>query len=363
VRNSIETWVGWNGTTRMRTIQLSYRFASAHDRRAWLAGHAGPPPVTDSDWIGAGDGRFDPDDAFGISIGPRALARLPVTTAKLELALARLIARQQSAQQALYQPSASALKGIEIIVQAARHHRVCAHHHCQLVIPLPPSVAQYSASQEAGAQQLQAVQTLLTFPLSKAQRRAVLHVASTTQGVVFRADVRDPLGRVADRIEAPASGQWIDVAPSSGEILATGYATSDLGYGPSTIVTVARGIVDSLSSVPHGVEPPSEPAGLRPLEVAISPSSGGPHSSFRVRVTVFDGRSSRPIDFLAELFGPCGVNNAAILAVRPDYILRPHAARIKEWCAGTYYLDANGAGPTALNGGASGSATFQINDH
>ncbi len=356
LRQSVETWIGRDGTIRQRQTTLSERFADAAARRRWLASGEPLPHFGSSDSVSSGDGWFPPQyGGGGGDVGDglfsyRQLLTLPASTralrSRIERAQAAYTHRQQHGLPVKVQPG-TAVGGIQLIGR--------------------PSL-RYARSFE----DLNTITMLLSTPLPAEVRAAIYRVAATLPGVRYDGHAKDALGRagIAVAIGTRAHGMQMIFNPTTGALLQTSMLVSGsirgVKLGPLTQTIAAQGIVRSLNSLPRGVRPigrllPS------PLTVAISPRAGTPTSTFYL--TMQGAHTSlRPVPFppIAEVNGPTAPGCDAYLIPPPivnlthavtihslghvsyRYKLQPSAIDRTAWCPGRYQLQIVGNNPTSI---------------
>jgi hypothetical protein len=364
-RESVETWIGADGTLRQRTIPLSQRFASAADRARWLASKQPipKPPATDSISSGdgwfppqlsdggpdAGDGLFSYQQLLALPTNPRALLQ------RVEHAQAALDARQSVAFAQLVQN----LPG--------QNGSVSTMH----LVPLRGGL---SAAQLTAISELQSLAELLTTPVPTAVRAALFRAAATLPGVTYDGRVADPLGR---------SGVAVSVGRGAGQVRLifnpkTGVLLDNIQGPVATSTIITQAVVDSISSLPAGLSPVPGPADLAPLTIAIFPRVGTPTTTFTLSLSarVLKARPGAPGRAALVLSGPAGPRCRAALP-RPlspraahtttassrrtvsSYTLTPQATGARTWCSGRYQLQVNQAA-TGNAYGTAGSVYFQV---
>ena len=194
-----------------------------------------------------------------------------------------------------------------------------------------------------------AIVALLATPVPAGLRAALVRVVETLPGVVTKqAGVRDPLGRpgVSVRIGAGRAAELLIVDPRVGVVLADG-----LGGGSVGRTIVGQGAVGSIRALPAGVRP--LPGPLAPETIAVSPTVGGPATTFGVTVRA-TARGGRIPGFVA-VSGPGGPRCAASLP-RPvttapstgaggsTYRIGPAVIGRTNWCRGRYQAAGLGSG-------------------
>lgn len=285
LRESIETWIGLDGTLRQRVIALSARFASASDRARWLAAKQHTAPrFSDADSITRGDGWLPPQFA-GLPLNPGD--------------------GLFSYQQLMSLPSSvPALRTRIDVAEAAYQARLL-----RAIAQARPNVAgmqsrsPVSAAEARTGADLQAIEALLATPVPTRVRAALFRVAATLPGVAYAGRARDPSGRAGVAISLGRGvhqGQLI-FDPDTGELLAN-VGTDFAG------TIVAQGVVGSIDRLPRDVAPVPEPAGLEPQVLGIAPRIGGRHTVFRLQVPAPRSvrRSGTPRSLFSLLFGPEG---------------------------------------------------------
>jgi hypothetical protein len=275
-RESVETWIGLDRTLRRREVPLSIGFPSAGARARWRRSGAQLPNIGSIDSITAGDGRFPPEGGGGGDAGDglftyRQLLALPTSPASLRVALVGAQAgldrrEEQGLKDAGSPPSGSGQStGSQMLTSKG------------VAIPLyaPSSLAVADSSEL-----LMTITSLLTAPVPPAVRAALYRLAATLPGVVYDGRARDALGRAGVEVQlGHGSAGWRMIFdPNTGELLQTALLTDNpaataAGFGGITETFAARGVSDSIRSVPPGF-PPS-PGRLPPARTAsILPLTG-----------------------------------------------------------------------------------------
>jgi len=319
-RETIETWVGTDGTWRQRAIEPSNAGAS-------------------SDAVIDGDGLFPPQanatgSANGVAINNRnpgdglftssELQSLPTSTTALRSRIERAVAAQTT-------------RDLNEYVLPGRHHR-------QIVARLRPRYFGGPAGQTGQA--LIAISDLEAGPLPARLRAALFAVARTLPGVRATSGARDALGRTGVAL-SQGGGLPLIFDPRTGALLA-GVSGTVLTQGP----------VNSITAIPKHVTPLAEPRGLRPPEMAIAPRSGAPSATFTIRLTTGTAAAHSNLAPVLEanVFGPTGPGcfywmsrpsfvriPPGIAATRADtvtYTYQLSAGSIARlaWCPGRYEL-------------------------
>lgn len=342
-RESIETWIGLDGTLRDQQTQLSARFASAADRARWRAAKQTFPQGFGgtSDSITVGDGRFPPQLSGGLQnpgdglFSYRQLISLPTSVAQLRV-------RIEQAQAAL---QARLLQGLRETVTQGPGVRTL-----QLRNPL-------SAAQTRASSGLQAIAALLAAPVPASLRAALFRVAATLPGITYQGKARDPIGRTGVAISVGTGGYRTRMIfdPNSGELLANAQGTDLI----STVV--AQGVVDSINQLPANVAPVPGTPRQAPQLLTISPRVGDARTLFTLTLPAPRSASQhgRAPLLAAYLLGPTGpgcrfwASRSPFARIPPGsvtrhsassrtytYRLGPPAIGQSAWCPGRYQLQA-----------------------
>jgi hypothetical protein len=365
-RQSIETWIGIDGTLRMRTIELSRRFATPADRARWLAAGQQLPASTATDSITAGDSWFPPQLA---SAGPDAGDGLFSYTQLLSLPTGLPALRQRLEQaQAAFQKRVSTA-----FTKSSQNLGNCR---CTTVTFQFSGGSQvYTSKQTRAITQLKTIAELLSTPLPTAVRAALFRLAATIPGVNYRGRVHDPLGRpgVAVSVGAGAHEVRLIFDPRRGVLLA------DIEDGGLASTIVTQGVVGSIDALPAGVRAVPGPAGLRPQTIAISPRVGVPATTFTLTLAAHlpASRPGQPSAFIFFLSGPAGARcqssvpqplisparqrtTASTRQTLATYLITPSEARRRAWCPGRYQLRVDHFAAGSSSGLGSDAVYFQV---
>jgi hypothetical protein len=299
---STETWVGVDGTMRVRSVEVSQRFASATGRARWLAsGKPVPVPISiaQGDALDVASGHFPPPP-FGVIAadlppmeGPPTGAG-PVDVGDGVFAYGQLLALPTGG------PAALARIERDVTALRDRYGRMLLRWHS----PGATAVARGDLGPipKAGRsiQELTLIAHLDAAPVPSRVRLGLFHAATALPGVTVAPGAGNGV-----RVSA-SSPHWEPVSfafdPRTGELL-TG-PPMDGGYpdvpGPASTV-VAQGPVGSITALPEGVRPirgvgrpPLWPAPPAPATEAISPAAGGPSTVFAVLLVATAGERAHP---------------------------------------------------------------------
>ena len=319
-RETIETWIGTDGTWRQRAIELSNASVS-------------------SDEVIGGDGLFPPQanangSVNGVAINNRnpgdglftwrELQSLPTSTTALRSRIERAVAAQTT-------------RDLNDYVLPGRHHR-------QIVARLRPRYFGGPAGQTGQA--LIAISDLEASPLPTRVRAALFAVTKTLPGVRATNGAHDALGRTGVAL-SQGGGLPLIFDPRTGTLLA----------GVSGTV-VTQGPVNSITAIPKHVTPIAEPRGLRPPEMAIAPRSGAPDTTFTIHLAtpIAAAHSNVAPALEANIFGPTGpgciywMSRPSFVHIPPGtaatragtvtytYQLSASAIASLAWCPGRYQL-------------------------
>jgi hypothetical protein len=310
VRESLETWIGRDGTIRQRQTTLSERFADSAARRRWLASGEPLPSFASNDSVSEGDGRFPPQYSGAGDIGDglfsyQQLLALPTSVpglrARLERAQAALARREQH--------------GLATKVRGGTGYASI-----QLV-------GHGSVRSARTMQDLTTIATLLATPVPTAVRAALYRVAASLPTVTYDGKTTDTLGRpgIAISVGTSAHGMRMIFDPATGALLETRVlVTSSLHgikLGTDTQTIAAQGIAESLNSLPRGIRPIGH---MRPSAqtIAITPRTGTPTTTFHLAVHsthASPGAAASPLT--ASIDGPTAAGCRA-------YLLPPPIARL-----------------------------------
>jgi len=287
---STETWVGVDGTTRERSVEVSQRFASAADRARWLAsGRPVPVPVSiaQGDALDIGSGHFPSPQLEAIAPQVPPTEGPPTGAGPVDVGDGPFTYRQLLA---LPTDGVAALARVERAVTALRHRygrmlllwhspgaRLVAH-------------ADLAPAPKAGnsIQELTLIADLDAAPVPTHVRLGLLHAAVALPGATV---TRSAAGGVTVSASYP---HWTPVSYTfnrrTGELL-TGLPV-DGGYpdvpGPTSAV-VAQGAVGSIAALPAGVvwirgvgATPLWPSPSPPTIETVQPTVGRPRTVFTV---------------------------------------------------------------------------------
>jgi hypothetical protein len=351
-RQSMETWIGVDGSIRQRQVPLSVTFPTAAARQRWRASGSAYPTFGSNDSITTGGGRFPPQSsAIGGDIGDGLftygqLLTLPTTPSRLRAVLTR--------------------------AQAALQHR--EQHGFSQTSPAPGTTSKTIAlrsrpvADASSSQLLLTITSLLTSPVPAVVRAALYRLAATLPGAVYRGPVRDALGRAGIEIQiGHGPGGWrVIFDPATGELLQTSLAIAGTQYGPLRNTVAAQGITNSIYSPPAGIS--ASPGRLpSPQAITITPSTGTPTTTFSMQLHL--ARRARhatiPVQF-ATVNGPTGENCNTYLvpplttelrhgkiiqtAAHDDlyrYPITPATTGRRAWCPGRYQLQLGAQDQTA----------------
>ena len=316
VRSTVETWFGFDGTSRTR---------SAPPARS----------VSGQDSVTVGHPDYGPGDGVGFSaalFSNAQLASLPTDVAQLRAAIdaaQRAFSRQQNA--------------LKIEVQ-----RPAGSSTSQIVLR-----SNQSASQRRALELFETAGALLAAPVSPGVRGALYRLIANVPGLRYDGELHDPLGRVGTAVSIGhgRDGARILFDPLTGELL------SDSLDGVLTQTIIADGFTSSLGSLPSGLTPVGGDAPAI-LLATVSPQVGAALTVFHVVQSTrkapmedtLQGPTARSCK--AELFpGPSprlaggGRTTSAIgglggLAYR--YSFGPAAIDRRAWCPGQYQLQVTG---------------------
>lgn len=335
LRVSEETWVGLDGTIRVRTVVAHVRFASGGARAKWLA-YGRPVPNFNSplgwmseDGITVGGGRFPPQPEYqgGEWLGPsgwdvgdslfsyQQLLSLPSGPAALRARLA--LAETALARRGGYGGGGTVRNGV-------------------------------GATGNAFAQ-LSDIAGLLTAPLPASLRLALFHAAITMPGALVNQRAHDSLGRPGVAVSASAGAAF--------ERLIFDQASGALLENAPKVAVAAQGVAGSPYALPKGVTPVHAPgAPPQPRAPAISPAVGNRMSVFKLTLSQShrQGSQRRPaLNWLligtpgARCFAafvpqlpPLNASPYTRLAGGLTYIYRltPASVHRRTWCPGRYEL-------------------------
>jgi hypothetical protein len=319
-RETIETWIGTDGTWRQRAIEPSNATASSD---AVIGGDGLFPPqanATGSDNGAAMNSRNPGDGLFTW----RELQSLPTSTTALRSRIREAVAAQTT-------------RDLNDYVLPGSHHR-------QIVARLRPRYFGGPAGQTGQA--LIAISDLEASALPARLRAALFAVAKTLPGVRATNGARDALGRTGVAL-SQGGGLPVIFDPRTGTLLA----------GVSGTV-VAQGPVNSITAIPKHLTPIAEPRGLQPPEMAIAPASGAPSTTFVIHLatpTAAAHSNVAPV-LEANMFGPTGpgcfywMSRPSFVRIPPGiaatragtvtYTYQLSAAAIARlaWCPGRYQL-------------------------
>jgi hypothetical protein len=319
-RETIETWIGTDGTWRQRVIEPSNASAS-------------------SDAVIGGDGLFPPQanatgTVNGVAINNRnpgdglftwsELQSLPTSTTALRGRIGRAVAAQTT-------------RDLNDYVLPGSRHR-------QIVARLRPRYFGGPAGQTGQA--LIAISDLEASPLPARLRAALFAVARTLPGVRATNGAHDALGRTGVAL-SQGGGPPLIFDPRTGKLLA----------GVSGTV-ITQGPVNSISAIPKHLTPIAEPRGLQPPEMAIEPRSGAPSTTFTIRLATPTAAAHFDVTpiLAANMFGPTGpgclywFSRPSFVRIPPGiaatragnvtytYQLSAGAIARLAWCPGRYQL-------------------------
>ncbi len=315
-RTTVETWFGFDGTSRTR---------SASPARS----------VSGQDSVTFGDPDYGPGDGVGFSpavFSGAQLRSLPTGGAQLRAAIdaaQRALARQENA--------------LKIQV-----HRTPGSGTSQVVLR-----STLNASQRRSLQLFETAAALLAGPVSPGVRGALYRLIATFPGLRYDGTVRDALGRqgTAVSIGRGRAGVRIVFDPATGDLL------SDSLDGVVTQTIVAEGLTSSLGSVPSGMTPAGGDAPAI-LLATVSPQVGGALTVFQV------AQSTRRAPMEDTLQGPTAASCKAELFPGPSprlsggtrtavsvgglrglayrYSFGPASIGRRVWCPGEYQLQVTG---------------------
>lgn len=343
-RVTTETWVGLDGTIRRRIVPAgAQRFATPQDRSRWLAsGNPVPDLGLGSDSTEQGDDRFPPNlelfhyrELLGLPTDPHALYQR--IHGALVAANARMRRAFENTQKELQrQQSAGTNSGVATI-----------------------KVWDVRGAQAAA--ELEAIEELLQSPVPPRVRAALYRAAALIPGVRYDGDVHDALGRAGVGVSAGRPGTEFELIfdPATGALL--GQHSPVVGDS----ATVATGVVDAITALPHDVAPLTAPKSIAHVPITVRPPIGANRTTFEVRLRqrVSDGRYSFWVT------GPSGpACRQVVLPVAPPrfaagsgagrelvHRLRPPAGG---WCTGSYQVHV--AISTRGTGGELGTVRFRV---
>jgi hypothetical protein len=345
LRQSLETWIGRDGTIRQRRTTLSERFADSAARRQWLASGDPLPSFGSSDSVSEGDGWFPPQYRGAGDIGDGLFSYQQLLS--LPTSVPGLRARLDQAQAALAQREQH---GLATKLQAGTGYasmQIIGHGSVRLAKSM---------------RDLTTIATLLSTPVPATVRAALYRVAASLPEVTYDGKTTDTLGRpgVAISVGTSAHGMRMIFNPATGELLQTSAVIESslhgLKLGTITQTIAAQGIAPSLNSLPQGVRPTGH---MRPSPrtIAISPRAGTPTTTFRL--TVHSTHASLPAaaaSLMAQIDGPTAPGCRAYLLPPPiarltrrvaihtpghvayRYDLPSTAIGRSAWCPGRYQL-------------------------
>ena len=342
-RMSTETWVGLDGTIRTRTVPAgAQRFATPQDRARYLAsGNPLPHPNLGSDSTAQGGGRFPPGlDLFHY----RELLSLPTDPHALYDRVHRALVAAQARMQREFDNTQAELRR----QQAANTNFGVSR--------------MISTGREAqSAAELNAIKGLLETPVPPAVRAALYRAAALIPGVRYDGNVHDSLGRAGVGVSAGRPGSEFELIfdPATGALL--GEHSPMIGDS----ATVAAGVVDSITALPHGVAPIAAPHSIARVPLAVRPAIGAKRTAFEVRLR--QRVSNARYSFMVT--GPTGpACRPVLLPVAPPRFVGGSKAgttlvhRLHPptggWCAGSYEVQVLASGRTTS--GDLGSVRFRV---
>jgi hypothetical protein len=345
LRQSLETWIGRDGTIRQRQSTLSERFADSAARRRWLASGEPLPRFASTDSVSEGDGRFPPQYSGAGDIGDglfsyQQLVGLPTSVpglrSRLEQAQAALARREQHGLATKVQ-SGTGYASIQLIEHG-------------------------SVRSAKTMQDLTTIATLLSTPVPATVRAALYRVAASLPTVTYDGKTTDTLGRpgVAISVGTSAHGMRMIFNPATGALLQTSVVVTSslhgIKLGTMTQTIAAQGIAQSLDSLPRGIRPIGH---MRPSPqtIAITPRTGTPTTTFHIAVhSTHTSRSAAAAPLIAAIDGPTAQGCRAYLLPSPiaqltrgvaihasahtvyRYDLPSTAIGRTAWCPGRYQL-------------------------
>lgn len=299
---STETWVGTDGTTRERTVEVSQRFASSADRARWLATHkAIPVPIADAqgDALDVASGHFPSPIFSSIAADVPPVEGPPSGAGPVDVGDGVFTYRQLLA---LPTDGKAALPRIEQAETALRHRyaRMLSRWHSPGAAVLARD--DLAPAQEAGRsiQELTLIANLDAAPVPTRVRLGLFHAATALPGATVTRDAHT--GVVVSASFAHWQPASFAFDPGTGELL-TGLPVDggvvDVPGPPSTVV--AQGPVSSITALPKGVKPirgigapPSWPSPPTPTIETVSPAVGGPATVFTVLLAAASGERAHP---------------------------------------------------------------------
>ena len=345
LRQSLETWIGIDGTIRQRAVTLSSRFVSPAARRRWLASGQPLPTFGESDSVTGGAGWFPPQSSGFGDLGDglfsyRELVSLPTGVPRLRAAIER-------AQTAL---------------QRRQHHGLTVQARGGVGVAGMQVVAKPSAVHSRAIEDLNTIVSLLDTPVAPGVRAALYRVASSLPGVVYDGPARDPLGRagVAVSVGPGDSEMRMIFDPHTGALLSSSFHPSPAGPGDISALTetiVAQGTASSIDSLPPGVKPiGGKPSA--PRTISISPRRGATNTVFLLELSALAGTRARAPgpQSSAMVIGPTAPDCRSYLIPPPEarmgravvssvdgevayrYRLAPSSIGRRRWCTGRYLL-------------------------
>ena len=356
VSQSIETWIGTDGTIRRRETTLSQRYANAAARRRWVASGEPFPRLGGSDSITGGDGWFPPGSGAGGDLGDGLfnygqLISLPTAVgplgAAIERAQAALQRREQHGLSMQIQPGVG-VGGMQII----------------------GGQGGLSPAQRRAIEDLNTIASLLSTPVTPAVRAALYRVAASLPGVAYDGSARDGLGRKGIEVSVGNGDGGIRMIfdPRTGALrqstMLPGNTGLRIGFTGLTQTIAAQGVAASLDSLPAGVKPIAGKQGA-PQTLSISPRTGTPSTVFTLTLSPPPARRRSPgPPPIATLDGPTAPGCHAFLMPPPlirlaelaraaggprsNYRLGPGSISRHAWCPGRYLLQLSSAGQPSL---------------
>ncbi len=370
---STETWLGRDGTMRERSVEVWQRFASAADRRRWLASNRRVPlpiSIAQGDALDVGSGHF-PAAPFGAigSEAPPAEGPPGAMGGPLDVGDGLFTYRQLLA---LAVPPGAALRRLDNAETALgrRYAQTLSRWHSPAARVIARDDRAPLPKRDRPIQQLLVIAHLSAAPIPARVRLALFHAATalprvmvTTAahaGVTVQASAPhwSPIRFTFDR----RTGELLTGLPADG-------GPPDVA-GPESTVT-AQGPVSSITAHPTGVKPirgvgapPLWPSPPPPPIETISPTTGGPSTVFTVLLPATAGERPRPAPTAwLGITGSAGTGtyrggetvidrclSPHSIRVWPAttihragklvyvYRIKPHQFRLRAWCPGNYSL-------------------------
>ena len=346
-RQVFETWIGTDGTERIRVNVLSDRPATPAAARRWRASGQPLPTASSTDSVQTGGGSFPPLDAGsagdlgdGLYTFPELLS-LPTSGPAMAASIAGAL--------------------------AAYNHRTA--HGLKLQVDTPPGSSSsrfhiYGKAPNGAWTQLNTIAQLEQLPIPAAARLALMQAATLITGAGVNDGAHDPLGRPGTSVTVgpPANILRLVFDPSSGELLSQASIPAggaSHGFGSIVQTVLAQGAVSSIDALPVGIAPVGHGTAAAPT-IAIAPAVGDAHAAFTLTTSTAPpqphllGPTAR--DCRAYLFppptmtlraqkgGPAGASGGSGGTVGRRYQFTPASIGRSAWCPGIYELQ------TAVNG-------------